>query len=129
MTVHALEFSTVGGTRRRPARTGRPSSAHPSAGSRRPEPRRQAGWSGQGARGCTLTRDAVRPVPPVAGSVGGGRLYWTPRGVAVMVLLVAVAVGVMLATMVVAFLAVSDAPAVAPARAATALAATVAAPA
>lgn len=62
------------------------------------------------ARACAAVgaqTAAVRPVRPVA---GGGRLYWTARGLAVLVSLVLLVAGVMLATVVGAFLAVSNEP-------------------
>lgn len=68
---------------------------------------------GRGSTGAPVA-GAGRVSAAAAGSarvpVGGGRLYWTQRGVAVMVSLVLLIAGLMLATVTGAYLAVSDAP-------------------
>ena len=60
-------------------------------------------WASPGARSCA----GVTAVP---GDDASRRLYWTERGVAVLVTLVALVVAVMGVTLVAAFLAVSDEP-------------------
>lgn len=68
---------------------------------------------GRGSTGAPVA-GAGRVSAAAAGSarvpVGGGRLYWTQRGIAVMVSLVLLIAGLMLATVTGAYLAVSDAP-------------------
>lgn len=61
-------------------------------------------------RACSrIGRPGFRLLAPLATSVPA-RLYWTRRGLAVALALVALVVGLMGATLVAAFLAVSDAP-------------------
>lgn len=74
---------------------------------------RTATWTPRDARGCVVARPetlAADAPAPGADAAGGRHLYWTPRGIAVMVSLVAIVTGVMLATLVMAFLAVSNEP-------------------
>lgn len=72
--------------------------------------RRGRAWTASGARACAEVRSVTSVARPAAAPSASGRLYWTPRGVAVMVMLVAVVVGVMATTLVGAFLAVSNEP-------------------
>lgn len=86
---------------------------NPSAGRRAP-----TGTSPVGA-----TRVSARTASARRRSGTAGRLYWTPRGVAAMVIMVLLTVSLMLATAVGSFLAVSGAPPRADAPAALVLAA------
>ena len=78
-------------------------------------PARHATWprTRSGARACT---EVGRPrLQLVVGGLSApdaapGRLYWTRRGLAVALALVAVVVGIMAGTVVAAFLAVSNEP-------------------
>ena len=70
---------------------------------------RTAAWTPRDARGC-VNAGRAEGVRVDAAAASGGRLTWTPRGIAVMVSLVAIVVGVMFATLVMAFLAVSNEP-------------------
>lgn len=68
---------------------------------------------GRGSAGAPVAgagRVSAAAAGPARVPVGGGRLYWTQRGVAVMVSLVLLIAGLMLATVTGAYLAVSDAP-------------------
>lgn len=109
MTADLLHRTTPAEVGTRPSRTGRtPGRRVPVAPHRslarpvdaRSARRSQAVWTP--GRACAVERPRV--------AVGGGELHWTPRGVAVMVILVAVTVAAMLVTMVSAFVAVSNEP-------------------
>lgn len=113
MTAHALEFPATAEVRIRPARTGRPAPSRPTVTPHREGAARTTAWSHRQAQACAVSVPAPRPAPASV-PVGDGRLYWTPRGVAAMVWAVALTVGIMLATVVSSFLAVSDAPVAAP---------------
>lgn len=120
MTAELLEFPAAEvrvrrGPARRPASTRHPLA--PGRGGVRPHGPRQQGWASPSARACEAPA-APRPVPVV--SPTPTRLEWTPRGLAVMLGLIATVVVLMLVTAVGAFLSVSDAPAAAPVAAAIA---------
>ncbi|QIK73388.1 hypothetical protein G7070_15365 [Propioniciclava coleopterorum] len=107
MTALLLDYPTTARVRVRPSRehAGVPVAPHRTAPHRSTGPT-QRRWSvaqGSSAR------------PAVAPAVASGRLYWTPRGLAVMIALVAIVAVTMVATIVGSFLAVSDAPLVTPA--------------
>lgn len=70
-----------------------------------------APWGATQARACEIDRQVVlAEVVPLVVQPAATRLELTPRGIAVLVSLVAIVTGVMLSTVVGAFLAVSDAP-------------------
>lgn len=71
--------------------------------------RRTTAWRASSARACSGVAPAPRTVSSAA-PAATGQLSWTPRGVAVMVILVALVVGFMVATLVSSFLAVSNDP-------------------
>lgn len=106
MTAELLEYTSDSDVVVRRIRA-----AH-SAASAVVEPRRPAAaraeerWVGTDVRSREVSR------PPVVTYAAGptSRLEWTPRGLAVMVVLVALIAGVMLSTLVGAFLSVSDEP-------------------
>lgn len=113
MTAQLLEYTTPADVRARRVRAAR-AAALGAADARNPAQANPAArWSTQHARACEVSRPdgAVAPAAPAAPA--RTRQVWTPRGVAVMVVLVTLVVGVMLATLVGAFLAVSNESAVA----------------
>lgn len=75
-----------------------------------------------GVRSCVDVGRRHLALVPRAAAMTPGRLYWTRRGVAAMLLLVALVTSAAVATLVSAFLAVSDAPLAAPAAPATVVA-------
>ena len=109
MTAQLLDYPTASQVRVRPSRQGAgvPVAPHRQAPRRNLGPQQRV-WS---------VAQAAAPLPVSAGVEG--RLYWTPRGLAVMIAAVALIAVAMLATIVVAFLGVSDAPLVAAPLAAT----------
>lgn len=107
MTADLLHRPTSAEAGTRPSRTGQapvhrvPVAPHRSLArpvDARTARRSQARWAA--GQSCAV---AVPRVP-----VGDGRLYWTPRGVAALVMVVALTVAVMLGTVVTAFVAVSN---------------------
>lgn len=94
--------------RRRPSRSNAP--VGPGGG---PD-RRTTAWAPAPARACSNVAPAAAQRGAETSSVtarpGTGRLVWTPRGIAVMVMAVAVVVGVMTTALVSGFLAVSNEP-------------------
>lgn len=89
----------------RPAPSRRRPAGHPTS---RPSDPRAHAWAAPAA--CSPGDREAR----TAVSAAGARLYWTPRGLAVLVLAVALVAAVMATTVVLAFLAISDAPPAAP---------------
>lgn len=76
--------------------------------------RRTTAWAPAPARACSNVAPAAAQRGAETSSVtarpGTGRLVWTPRGIAVMVMAVAVVIGVMTTALVSGFLAVSNEP-------------------
>ena len=89
----------------RPALSRRRPAGPPTA---RPSDSRARAWATPSA--CSPADRAARTSSRPSASAAGSRLYWTPRGLAVLVLAVALVAAVMTTTVVLAFLAVSDAP-------------------
>ncbi len=118
MTAQLLEYTSASDARVRRVRAARAASVRASVAPHRVDSRIQASWGTAQVRACEVARPApvpvVAPHPAVAPApTVATRLEWTPRGIAVIVSLVAIVTGVMLTTLVGAFLAVSDAPLVA----------------
>ncbi|MDO5534134.1 MAG: hypothetical protein Q4F65_05735 [Propionibacteriaceae bacterium] len=125
MTAQLLEYTSPSDVLVRRIQAARSASVAPVAPHRPAVVRAEERWKVSEARACDVARPAVAPAPASVPT----RLEWTPRGIAVMVLLVAVVIGVMCSTLVGAFLAISNEP-LAPASAAAGLApAAVSAPA
>lgn len=103
MTAQLLDYPTTAQVRVRPSRqaAGVPVAPHRQAARRNPGPQ-QREWS--------VVHGGA---PRQAAASAEGRLYWTPRGLAVMIAAVALIAVAMLTTIVIAFLGVSDAPIVA----------------
>lgn len=115
MTAQLHEKSAASTVRVRPARTRRPANLGPVAAPRPVREARQATWGRAVGHACEVERQA----PVVAGprvavvsrpATGTGELVWTPRGLAVMVSLIAVTVFLMLVTVVGSFLSISSEP-------------------
>lgn len=111
MTAQLLEYTSPSDVLVRRVKAARSASVPTVAPHRPAAVRAQERWSASQARACEVSRPSVAPAVVVR-APQPTRLVWTPRGMAVMVLLVALVAGVMLSTMVGAFLAVSNEPAV-----------------
>ena len=105
MTAQLLEYTPESASVVRRVQAARSASPVAASGRRPATFRAEERWAGSRARACDVSRPSG---PRVAASAS--RLEWTPRGIAVMVLLVALLAGVMLATLVGAFLSVSNEP-------------------
>lgn len=107
MTAQLLEYTSASDLRVRRVRAAVAASARPKVAPYREGNVIHGAWGPTQARACDVARTAaatvlIAPAPT--------RLMWTPRGVTVMVVLVALMAGLMLTTAVGAFLTVSNAP-------------------
>ncbi len=112
MTAQLLEYTSASDLRVRRVRAARAASAHVTVAPHRDAARIQASWGSTQVRACDVERPAAL-VPVGAPAAPATRLVWTDRGIAVMLALVVIVTGVMVTTLVNAFLAVSNAPVVA----------------
>lgn len=111
MTAQLLEYTSPSDALVRRVRAARAASVRATVAPHREGNVIHATWGATEARACEVARPvAVAPRPAAATPT---RLVWTSRGIAVMVTLVALVAGVMLTTLVGAFLSVSNAPLVA----------------
>lgn len=116
MTAQLLEYTSPSDVLVRRVQAARAASVRATVAPHREGNVIHASWGATRARACDVSRPAeVLPAPVVApvAAAPATRLVWTERGIAVMVSLVALVLGVMLTTVVGAFLSVSNAPLVA----------------
>ena len=112
MTAQLLEYTTPSDVLVRRVKAARSATSGAGVAHHRPATvRAEERWSQGQARACEVSRPAAVPAPVARPAAVPTRLEWTPRGIAVMVILVALVAGVMFSTMVGAFLAVSNEPA------------------
>lgn len=106
MTAQLLEYTSPSDALVRRVRTARAASVRATVAPHREGNVMHATWGATQARACDVARPApLAPAPT--------QLVWTPRGVAVMVSLVAIVTGLMVSTLIGAFLAVSNEPLIA----------------
>lgn len=108
MTAQLLEYTSSSDAIVRRVRAARAASVRATVAPHREGNVIHGSWGVAEARAC----DVSRPAAEVA-QVAPTRLVWTDRGIAVMVSLVAALTGIVLTTLVSAFLAVSNEPIVA----------------
>ena len=116
MTAQLLEYTSPSDVLVRRVQAARAASVRATVAPHREGNVIHASWGATQARACDVSRPAeVVPAPAVApvAAAPAARLVWTERWIAVMVSLVALVFGVMLTTVVGAFLSVSNAPLVA----------------
>ena len=109
MTAQLLEYTSESDVIVRRVQAARSASTATAAPHRPAAVRAETRWGSAQARACEVSRPAR--TPQRAQAPAATRLEWTPRGIAVLVLMVALLAGVMLATLVGAFLSVSNEPA------------------
>lgn len=109
MTAQLLEYTSASDLRVRRVRAAFAASPHPKVAPHRGGNVIRVPWGPNRARACDVTRTVAAPSTVLA-APAPTRLVWTPRGIAVMVVLVALMAGLMLTTAIGSFLSVSNAP-------------------
>ena len=116
MTAQLLEYTSPSDALVRRVRAARAASVRDTIAPHREGNVIHAPWATTQARACEVERPAAvvaAPGPVPAIEAAPARLVWTERGIAVILSLVAIVTGLMVTTLVSAFLAVSNEPLVA----------------